>query len=186
MSHNDPVKKMLYKFCKCTLLKHSVSVIWLWTQNESSGQRNRTAVVCYRSGFQAERSGAALHVHTWCSCWLVQHQCRQNRGPEPLKTCPQVQILISTLHSPIRAKFRLLFFCINFVMKQSSGMVSKSVGKSYVAIEKIWSPTQSYKASYALIPRTLHASVLSNHHSTFFLPHGIVIHSKQCNTFFYV
>lgn len=83
-----------------------------------------------------------------------------------------------------KSKVQTLVFLHKLCDETSSRTVSQSVGKSYVAIEKIWSPTQSYKASNALISRTLHASVLSNHRSTFFLPHGIVIHSKQCETFF--
>ncbi len=91
------------------------------------------------------------------------------------------------LNTPLsdKSKVQTLVFLHKLCDETSSRTVSQSVGKSEVAIEKIWSPTQSYKASNALIPRTLHANMLSNHCSTFFLPHGVVIHCKQCNSFFF-
>lgn len=92
------------------------------------------------------------------------------------------------LNTPLsdKSKVQTLVFLHKLCDETSRRTVSQSVGKSKVAVEKIWSPTQSYKASNALIPRTLHANVLSNHCSTFFLPHGVVIHCKQCNSFFFL
>lgn len=83
-----------------------------------------------------------------------------------------------------KSKVQTLVLLHKLCDETSSRKVSQFAGKSEEAIEKIWSLTQSYKASNALNPRTQHANMLSNHCSTFFLPHGVVIHSKQYHSFF--
>ncbi len=90
------------------------------------------------------------------------------------------------LNTPLsdKSKVQTLVFLHKLCDETSSRTVSQSVGKSKVAIEKIWSPTQSYKASNALIPRTLHANVLSNHCSIFFPPTWCS-HPLQAMQFFF-
>lgn len=111
-----------------------------------------------------------FHIHTWCSTHSRAGQ--------------QACLRISTLHSLIWDKFKFLFFFVNLWWNKQSDDFAIG-GESNVAIEKIWRPTQFYKASDALISRSAHANMLSNCCSKCFLPYGVVINYKQYDPVFF-